>query len=58
MLGVLVIMGTLFGLVWAVDAHYVTRAEYDATQVAIRVDLTEIKAQLRELRSEKLAGSK
>lgn len=41
-LGVLVTLGTLLALVSQVDAHYVTRREYEATQVSIENRLTTI----------------
>jgi len=45
--GVLGVLLTLFALVSSVDAHYVTRKEYEATLLAIHSDLTEIRSDLR-----------
>jgi hypothetical protein len=52
-LGVIVILGTLFGVVWAVEDHFVTRTEYTQALAGIHADLAEIKHQ-GEVMSEKL----
>jgi len=41
-LGVLVTLGTLLALVSQVDAHYVTRREYEATMGSIETRLSTI----------------
>lgn len=46
-LGVITILGAMFLLVGQVDAHYVTRREYEATLVDIHNQLAEIKTDLR-----------
>lgn len=43
-LGVLVTLGTLLGVVNAIDARYVSQAEYRATLVRIDGQLADIKA--------------
>ena len=42
-LGVMLTLGTLFGVVGAVDQRYVTRAEYGATLVDINHQLDAIR---------------
>ncbi len=43
-IGVLATLVTLLALVSQVDAHYVTRREYEATLVSIQSQLTDIKS--------------
>lgn len=44
-LGAIVILGTLFGVVWAVEDHFVTRTEYNQALAGIHSELKEIKQQ-------------
>jgi hypothetical protein len=50
--GVLGILLTLFLLVGQVDAHYVTRKEYEATLLSINTQLLDIKAELHTQRAD------
>lgn len=55
-LGVIAMLATLFGLVWAVEDHFVPRAEYAATVSAIRAEqitnLALIRADLADIRTQ------
>jgi hypothetical protein len=49
-MGVLGVLLTLFALVSSVDAHYVTRKEYEATLASINIQLLDIKTDVRQIK--------